>query len=168
VSRKTKGSRNREKARRRLGRLSARVGDRRRDALHQITTEIVRENQVVVIEDLPVKQMQASGGAHKRGLNRSIADAGWGELRRMLEYKCGWYGRRLVVVDRWFPSSKTCSACGHVLDELPLDVRAWTCPGCGVAHDRDVNAATNVLAAGLAVLACGHGVSPLHTGGGRG
>lgn len=164
LSRKAKGSSNREKARRRLGRVSVRMADRRRDGLHQLTTEIVRENQVVVIEDLAVKQMQARGGAYKRGLNRSIADAGWGQLRWMLEYKCAWYGRQLVVVDRWFPSSKACADCGLVLAALPLDVRAWVCPGCGAVHDRDINAAQNVLAAGLAVTACGHGVSPLQRG----
>lgn len=168
VSRKARDSRNRDKARRRLGRVSVRVADRRRDTLHQLTTEIVRENQVVVIENLAVKQMQARGGAYKRGLNRSIADAGWGELRQMLKYKCAWYGRQLLVVDRWFPSSKACSDCGFVLAELPLGVRGWTCPGCKVVHDRDVNAAKNVLAAGLAVIACGHGVSPLQEGGSRG
>jgi putative transposase len=78
----------------------------------------------------------------------------------MLEYKCAWYGRDLVVIDRWFPSSKTCSACGHVVDTLPLKVREWECEKCGARHDRDINAAKNIRAAGLAVLACGAGVRP--------
>ena len=104
------------------------------------------------------------------GLARAISDAAWSELRTMVEYKCRWYGRDLVVVDRWSPSSKVCSACGALRDRLPLHVREWTCP-CGVRHDRDVNAATNVKAAGLAVLACGDGVRPAraeaHAGSGR-
>ncbi|MBB5801872.1 putative transposase [Saccharothrix ecbatanensis] len=110
---------------------------------------------LVVVEDLAVRNMLRNGS-----LARAISDASWSELRSMLEYKCGWYGRDLVVVDRWFPSSKTCSACGHLLDLLPLRVREWTCPGCGARHDRDVNAARNILAAGQAVTACGAGVRP--------
>jgi putative transposase len=107
-----------------------------------------------------------TGTAHKRGLNRSIAQTGWAEMRRMLEYKAERSGRRLLLVDRWSPSSKTCSACGYLLDELRLGTRTWACPDCGTRHDRDVNAAKNILAAGLAVArqcdACGDGVR--HTG----
>jgi putative transposase len=123
--------------------------------LHKLTTRLVRENQLVVIEDLAVRNM-----LRNRSLARAISDASWSDLRSMLEYKCGWYGRDLVVVDRWLPSSKTCSACGYLLDTLPLRVREWMCPGCGVSHDRDVNAARNILAAGRAVTACGAGVRP--------
>jgi putative transposase len=155
LARKEKGSANRAKARLRVARVHARIADRRRDLLHKLTTRLVRENQLVVIEDLAVRNM-----LRNRSLARAISDASWSDLRSMLEYKCGWYGRDLVVVDRWLPSSKTCSACGYLLDTLPLRVREWMCPGCGVSHDRDVNAARNILAAGRAVTACGAGVRP--------
>jgi putative transposase len=162
LSRKAKGSKNWEKARGKVARVHARIADRRRDFLHKLTTRLVRENQVVVIEDLTVRNMLKN-----RRLSRAVSDASWSELRTMLEYKCAWYGRELVVVDRWFPSSKLCSACDTVRDELPLNVREWTC-GCGAVHDRDVNAARNILAAGLAVAACGDGVRPQRsTPGGR-
>ena len=95
-----------------------------------------------------------------RSLALSISDASWGELVRQLEYKCDWYGRELVKIDRWFPSSKRCSQCGHTVEKLPLNIRSWDCPGCGTHHDRDVNAAKNVLAAGLAVSVCGATVRP--------
>jgi putative transposase len=155
LARKEKGSHNRVKARLRVARVHARIADRRRDLLHKLTTRLVQENQLVVIEDLAVRNM-----LRNRSLARAISDASWSDLRSMLEYKCDWYGRDLVVVDRWLPSSKTCSACGYLLDTLPLRVREWTCPGCGVSHDRDVNAARNILAAGQAVTACGAGVRP--------
>jgi putative transposase len=155
LAHKQEGSKNREKARRKVASIHARIADRRRDHLHKLSTRLVRENQAVVIEDLNVRGMAAN---HK--LARAISDAGWTALRRMLEYKTQWYGRSLVIVDRWLPSSKTCSACGRLSPSLPLTVRAWTCPACGVWHDRDVNAAKNVLAAGLAAAACGAGVRP--------
>jgi putative transposase len=155
LSRKAKGDgANRVKARRRVARVHARISDRRRDYLHKVTTRLVRENQTIVIEDLTV-----SGMLRNRRLARAISDAAWSEFRSMLEYKAGWYGREVIAVDRWFPSSKLCSVCGSVRDKLPLDVRSWTC-GCGASHDRDVNAARNILAAGLAVSACGAGVRP--------
>jgi putative transposase len=154
LSRKAPGSANREKARRKVARVHARIADRRRDFLHKLSTRLVRENQTVVIEDLAVANLLKN---HR--LARAISDVAWRELRRMLEYKCAWYGRDLVVVDRWFPSSKLCGTCGTVRARLPLDVREWTC-GCGAVHDRDVNAARNILAAGLAVTACGDGVRP--------
>ncbi|MGH3183719.1 MAG: RNA-guided endonuclease InsQ/TnpB family protein, partial [Streptosporangiaceae bacterium] len=116
-------------------------------------TGLVRSAGVIVIEDLNV-----SGMVRNRRLARAISDCGWGEFRRQLEYKCQRAGRRLVVIDRWYPSSKTCSACGHLLAELSLSTRHWTCPGCRARHDRDINAAKNILAAGLAVAACGAGV----------
>ncbi len=93
-------------------------------------------------------------------LAKAIHDVGWGEFVRMLEYNATWYGRTLVKIDRWYPSSKSCSTCGHMLDSLTLDTRQWTCPGCGRTHDRDVNAAQNILAVGLTVAACGETVRP--------
>lgn len=163
LARKAKGSKNRAKARLAVARIHARIADRRRDHLHKLTTRLVRENQTVMIEDLYVRGMLAN-----HTLARAVSDAAWGDLRRMLEYKCGWYGRDLVVVDRFFPSSKTCSQCGHLADRMPLGVRDWTCPTCGAAHDRDVNAARNILAAGRAAAACGAGVRPQRrTPGGR-
>ncbi|MFD7133584.1 RNA-guided endonuclease InsQ/TnpB family protein [Streptomyces sp. NPDC059894] len=154
LSRKAKGSANREKARRKAARVHARITDRRRDFLHKLSTRLVRENQTVVIEDLTVRNLLKNGK-----LARAVSDASWTELRSMLEYKCAWYGRELVVVDRWFPSSKLCGTCGTVREKLPWNVREWTC-ACGAVHDRDVNAARNILAAGLAASACGGGVRP--------
>ncbi|WP_035844591.1 RNA-guided endonuclease InsQ/TnpB family protein [Kitasatospora azatica] len=162
LARKAKGSNNREKVRIKVGRVYARIADRRRDFLHRLTTRLVRESQTIVIEDLSVRNMLGS-----RKLSRAISDSSWTEMRSMLEYKADWYGRDLVVVDRWFPSSKLCSACGTLRGKMPLNVREWTC-NCGTTHDRDVNAAKNILAAGLAVAACGDGVRPQRsTPGGR-
>ncbi|WP_460358327.1 RNA-guided endonuclease InsQ/TnpB family protein [Actinoallomurus acanthiterrae] len=155
LSRKAKGDgSNRAKARRKLARIHARIADRRRDSLHKLTTRLVRENQVIVIEDLTVRNLLKNGN-----LARAIGDAAWSQFRSMLEYKARWYGREVIAVDRWFPSSKLCSVCGALAGEMPLGVRTWTC-GCGTTHDRDVNAAKNLLAAGLAVSACGAGVRP--------
>ena len=111
-------------------------------------------NCVIVIEDLPVRNLLAN-----HALARAVSDTAWGELRGQLEYKCAWHGRELVVIDRYFPSSKPCEDCGVVRGKLPLNLRMWTCR-CGVRHDRDVNAARNILAAGLAVTACGDDVRP--------
>ncbi|WP_322982462.1 RNA-guided endonuclease TnpB family protein [Streptomyces sp. S584] len=154
LSRKAKGSANREKARRRVAKVHARIADRRRDFLHKLTSRIVHENQVVVIEDLTVRNLLKNGA-----LARAISDASWSGLRMMLEYECVWYGRELVVIDSFFPSSKLCGSCGTVAAKLPLNVREWTCT-CGAVHDRDVNAARNILTAGLAASACGDGVRP--------
>jgi putative transposase len=154
LARKAKGSVNREKARLKVARIHARITDRRRDYLHKLTTRLVRDNQTIVIEDLNVRGMLKN-----RSLARAIADASWSQLRQMLTYKAAWYGREVITIDPWFPSSKTCSACGLLLDALPLGIREWTC-ACGVTHDRDLNAARNILAAGLAVAACGDGVRP--------
>ena len=155
LSRKAKGSENRSRARVKVARVHARITDRRRDMLHKLSTRLVRENQTVVIEDLNV-----AGMLRNHSLARAISGAAWSDLRGMLEYKCDWYGRDLIVVDRWFPSSKTCSDCGHQIGALPLNVREWVCPRCGVLHDRDINAARNIRAGGLSVLACGGGVRP--------
>ncbi|MFE1931729.1 RNA-guided endonuclease InsQ/TnpB family protein [Streptomyces sp. NPDC059474] len=155
LARKAKGNgANRLKARRKVANVHARIADRRRDHLHKVTTRLVRENQTLVIEDLSVRNLLRNGK-----LSRAISDAAWSEFRSMLEYKAQWYGRDVIAVDRWFPSSKLCSNCGTVQNKMPLSVRTWTC-GCGVTHDRDVNAARNILAAGLAVSACGAGVRP--------
>ena len=154
-AKKRKGGKNREKARRKVARLHARIAERRKDFLHKLTTRLIRENQVVCVESLAVKNM-----LQNPSLAKAIADVGWGELIRQLEYKARWYGRSLVPIDRFFPSSKQCHACGHVLDSLDLEVREWTCPNCGVVHDRDINAALTIKAAGLAVLACGEAVRP--------
>lgn len=155
LAKKAKGSANRAKARIRVAKIHARIADRRRDHLHQLTTRLVRENQTLVLEDLTVRNM-----VRNRSLARAISDASWAEFRSMLEYKAAWYGREVIAVDRFFPSSKLCSNCGALAASMPLHVRIWTCENCGVTHDRDENAAHNLLAAGLAVSVCGAGVRP--------
>ena len=154
-AKKKKGGKNRAKARLKVARVHARIADRRRDYQQKLSTRIVHENQVICIESLAVKNM-----VQNHCLAKSISDVGWGEFVRQLEYKAAWYGRTLVKIDKWYPSSKRCSHCGHVLDSLSLDVRFWMCPECHTFHDRDSNAAKNVLAAGLAVSACGEAVRP--------
>jgi putative transposase len=126
----------------------------RQDMLHKLTTRLVRENQTLVIEDLTVRNM-----AKNPALARAINDAAWSKFRDLLEYKAAWYGREVIAVDRFFPSSKLCSHCGTLQERMPLNVRTWTCD-CGTTHDRDVNAAKNLLAAGLAASVCGAGVRP--------
>jgi len=152
LSRKVKGSRNRVKARLKLAKLHARIANLRRDSLHQLTTSITRRFHTIGIEDLNVK-----GTLGNRCLSRAIADMGFGEVRRQLIYKAAWRGGQLVVADRWYPSSKLCSCCGHRLEALALDQRQWTCPGCARQHDRDVNAAINLrnMAVSSTVSACG-------------
>ena len=150
LARRQKGSKNREKARCKVARIHARIADRRRDYLHKLSTRLIRENQVICVESLSVKNMMQNPS-----LAKAIADVGWGEFVRQLEYKAQWYGRRLIKIDRWFPSSKTCSSCGAVLENLDLAVRAWRCPACGAQHDRDVNAAKSVLTEGLRLSAAG-------------
>lgn len=157
LSRKQKGSRNYAKARRKVARIHARIADRRRDHLHKLSTRLVRENQVIVIEDLSVRNM-----VKNHSLARAISDASWSSFRTMLEYKADWYGREVITIDRFYPSSKTCSECGRIVESLPLNIRDWECE-CGAVHDRDVNAAKNILAVGLAVSACGDGVRPSRT-----
>ncbi|KPI19976.1 transposase, IS605 OrfB family [Actinobacteria bacterium OK006] len=155
LARKARGDgANRRKARLKAAKIYARIADRRRDTLHKLTTRLVRENQTIVIEDLTVRNM-----VKNRKLARAISDAAWSEFRSMLEYKAQWYGREVIAVDRWFPSSRLCSACNALRDTMPLNVRTWTCD-CATTHDRDVNAAHNLLAAGLAVTVCGAGVRP--------
>ena len=156
LAKKTKGSNRRKKAKLKVARLHAKIADSRRDFLHKLSTRLINENQVIAVESLSVSNMQKN-----RCLSKSIADAGWSEFLRQLKYKANWYGRELVGIDRWFPSSKRCSDCGYTMPKMPLNVRQWTCPECGSTHDRDVNAARNVLAAGLAVSARREAVSPV-------
>src|SRR5690554_2808564 len=152
LAKKGKGSRNRAKARLRVARLHAKIADCRRDATHKATRKLINENQVVCVESLAVKNM-----IKHPTLAKAIADANWGEFVRQLMYKGEWAGRSVVQIDRWFPSSKRCptKGCGYINDKLPLSVRSWTCPSCVTSHDRDIAAAINIKAAGLAVLASG-------------
>ena len=135
------------KQRKRVARIHAKIADARTDALHKVTTMLADENQVLCMEDL-----NAKGMVRNRRLAKAVSDASFGEFARLLEYMCAERGRTLVKVGRFYPSSKTCSACGHRLDALPLSVRVWDCPACGAHHDRDVNAARNILAEGKRVL----------------
>jgi putative transposase len=155
LAKKQRGSKNRDKARRRVARIYARIADRRRDFTHKLSTRLIRENQTVCIESLRVKAM-----VKHPTLAKAIHDVGWGEFVRQLEYKADWYGRTLIKIDRWYPSSKRCHACGHILDSLSLDIRQWACPACGIVHDRDVNAAKNILAVGRTVSAYGETLRP--------
>ena len=135
------------KQRKRVARIHAKIADARTDTLHKVTTMLADENQVLCMEDL-----NAKGMVRNRHLAKAVTDASFGEFARLLEYKCSERGRTLVKVGRFYPSSKTCSTCGHRLDALPLSARSWDCPSCGVHHDRDVNAARNILAEGKRVL----------------
>jgi len=152
LSRKFKGSANRAKAKLKLARLHERITRLRREGLHQLTSSLARRFHTIGIEDLNIKGM-----LRNRKLARSIADMGWSEFRRQLLYKAAWHGGQVIMVDRWYPSSKTCSICGHVLEALALAQRNWTCALCGAAHDRDVNAAVNLMnmAVSSPVTACG-------------
>ena len=150
LAKKQKGSKNREKARLKVAKLHTKIADCRKDFLHKLTTQLVRENQAIYTETLAVKNMMAN---HK--LAKAIADCGWGEALRQFQYKSGWHGRTIEAIDRWFPSSKRCNHCGHIKDKLPLDVREWTCPSCKSHHQRDLNAAKNIRAVGRTVTACG-------------
>ncbi|HZK32706.1 MAG TPA: RNA-guided endonuclease TnpB family protein [Corynebacterium sp.] len=158
LSRKAKGSKNRAKARTKLARAHVQFADAKRDWLHKTTTRLVEDFDVICIEDLNVCGMTASttgtGRAAKAGLNRGILSHNFAEFRELVEYKVNWYGKEVVVIDRYYPSSKRCSSCGHINQSLKLSHRYWTCT-CGSHHDRDVNAAKNIKAAGLAVLASG-------------
>ena len=155
-SKKQKRSKNRAKAAKKVARIHARIADRRRDFLHKLSTRLIRENQTICVETLAVKNM-----VKNHSLAKAISDVGWSEFVSRLEYKAEWYGRNLVKIDKWYPSSKRCFDCGHILDSLSLDIRQWSCPECGVVHDRDVNAARNIHAVGLTVLeACGEAVRP--------
>ena len=157
LSRKTKDSNNRYKASLKAAKVHARIKDARTDLLHKLSTRLVQENSLIAVEDLEVRNI-----VKNRKLSRSISDAAWGEFFRQLEYKCQWYGRELVKIDRFFPSSKRCNNCGFVVDKLPLNIRSWDCPNCKTTGiDRDVNAGKNILAAGLAVRQRAHGGNPM-------
>lgn len=168
LSRRQKGSNGREKARRALAKIDLRIANIRNDHLHKISHQLVSENQTIVMEDLNVKGMLAN-----RRLSKSVWDCSLYELTRQIAYKCEWYGREFIQVNRWFPSSKTCGHCGYVNDALTLSDREWTCPRCEAALDRDMNAAKNILRQGLheknrtvgtTEIADRHGVRPALSG----
>ncbi len=156
LSRKQKGSNNRRKQRLKVARLHAKIADMRRDWSHKLTTDLVRRFDLIAIESLNVKGM-----VKNHNLAQAISDVSWFEIKRQLRYKTLWYDKQLVEIDQWTPTSKTCSACSHRLDALPLSVREWVCPWCGAVHDRDVNASLNVLGVGLALAASGLSVRPV-------
>jgi putative transposase len=158
LSRKQKGSANRTKAKLKVAKLHSKIADCRKDFTQKATTRIVRENQAIYLEDLSVRNMMAN---HK--LAKAIGDCGWYEISRQLTYKSSWYARTLVKIDRFYPSSKRCSACGYTIEKLPLDVRGWQCPDCATEHDRDENAAKNILAAGQAVSVSRGTIRPKRT-----
>lgn len=163
LARAQRGSVNRAKQKVKVARKHSRVRDARRDFLHKTSTDIVRRFDRIAVEDLNV-----SGMVRNHSLARAISECGWGEFRSMLEYKAERAGRQVVVVNRWYPSSKTCSNCGHLLASLSLGTRHWTCPDCGFRHDRDINAAKNInTAAGLAVAASGGDVRPVQATAGQ-
>lgn len=147
LSKKVKGSNNRRKAKLKLAKAHAKVSDKRADYIHQFTTKTIRENQTIIVEGLSVANMLKN-----HCLAKSIANASWGEMFRQLEYKAEWNGRKYLELDRFFPSSKICSSCSHLLVKLPLSVREWDCPNCSTHHDRDLNAAKNIEIAGQFLL----------------
>lgn len=149
LSRKTKGSINRNKARLKVARQHSKIVDCRKDFIHKLSKRLINENQVICLEDLNVTGMMKN-----HCLAKAIVDASWSEFNRQLEYKAKWYGRTIAYADRWYPSSQLCSACGINSGKKPLNIRSWTC-SCGAVHDRDINAAINIRTAGLAGLARG-------------
>jgi putative transposase len=155
LSKKQKGSANRAKAKLKVAKLHAKIDDSRKDFAHKATTKIVRDNQAIYLEDLSVCNMMANCC-----LSKAIGDCGWHEITRQLTDKADWHGRTIVKIDRFFPSSKRCSRCGHIVEKLPLDVRCWQCPECSTEHDRDENAAKNILAVGQTVAVSGGTVRP--------
>jgi putative transposase len=156
LSKKQKGSNERKKARIKVAKVHAKISDSRSDFLHKLSTRLINENQIIAVESLSVKNMQKN-----KKVSKSIGDAGWSEFLRQLTYKALWYGRKLIGIDKWYPSSKRCNSCGYILEKLKLSIRKWICPDCKVEHDRDINASKNILAAGQAVLASGESISPI-------
>lgn len=150
-SRKQKGSHNRDKARVKVAKVYSKITRCREDFLHKLSRKLVDDNQVIVVENLAVRNM-----VRNSKLAKSISDAGWGQFCTMLKYKAEWSGKIYIEVDRFFPSSKTCSNCLHQVDSLSLDIRSWQCPKCQTIHDRDINAAVNIRDEGLRILAGGH------------
>jgi len=147
LSRRKKGSNNWKKQKRKVALVHERISNQRKDAMHKATTQAVRESKAIAVEDLNVQGMQKN-----HHLAKAVSDASMSEIHRQLQYKCDWYGRDFVKVDRWFPSSKTCGNCGCVFDDLTLSMREWTCPECGAHHDRDLNAARNIAKEGMRLL----------------
>jgi putative transposase len=145
LSKRRKGSNRRRRQQYRVAKIHARIADSRKDFLHQISSKLINENQVICLEDLNIKGM-----IRNRHLSKAVADSGLFELRRQLEYKAKWYGRDIFIVDRFAPTSKTCSGCGSYQSEMPLQVREWVCPDCDARHDRNINAAKNILMFGTA------------------
>jgi len=160
LARKTKGSKTRENYRKLVAKVHERVSNTRQDFLHKLSRKLVDESQVIVVENLNVKGM-----IRNRKLSKAISDVGWGMFVNFLAYKLEQKEGKLVEIDRFFPSSKKCSCCGHVIDKLPLDIREWDCPSCGTHHDRDGNASLNIRTEGIRILAMGGG-NPVPASGG--
>lgn len=150
LSRKQKGSNGFEKQKLKVARIYEKIANCRLDTLHKVSKELVKSYDLISVEDLNVKGM-----IKNRKLSKHIADASWGNFTRLLQYKCDWYGKKLVKVNRFYPSSKTCSECGWINQELKLSDREWTCNSCGAIHDRDLNASKNILKEGLKIISAG-------------